>query len=65
MRSDLHDIRVIYQTETAAAVCIRETEDGADVWIPWSQCEVGSPRYRGQVVTLTAPEAVLTEKGLL
>ena len=31
-RSDLADLQVIYQTRTERAVCIRETEDGPDVW---------------------------------
>ena len=35
-RSDLADIQVIYQTRTERAVCIRETEDGPDVWLPMS-----------------------------
>lgn len=68
MRSDLIDLTVIYQHQTERAVCIRETEDGKDVWIPLSQCEIAakdSDLARGCVAILTAPERVLTEKGLL
>lgn len=68
MKSDLHDIRVIYQTETERAVCIREHEGGADIWIPKSLCEVTGMTdelRRGDIVTLTAPESVLTEKRLV
>lgn len=68
MRSDLHDLTVIFQHRTDRAVCIRETEDGKDVWIPLSQCEIegrDGDLSRGCVATLTAPERVLTEKGLL
>ena len=35
-RSNLIDLQVIYQTRTERAVCIRETEDGPDVWLPMS-----------------------------
>lgn len=68
MRSDLHDLTVIFQHRTDRAVCIRETEDGKDVWIPLSQCEIegrDGDLSRGCVATLTAPERVLIEKGLL
>ena len=53
---------------TGRVACIRETEDGKDVWIPLSQCEIegrDGDLSRGCVATLTAPERVLTEKGLL
>lgn len=65
MRSDLCDVQVIFQHQTAKAVCVRETEDGEDVWIPLSTCEIDpADPARGQTITLTAPERVLTEKGL-
>ena len=65
MKSDLHDIEVIYQTETERAVCVRETEDGDDVWIPKSLCEVDGETRRGGIVTLTAGERILQERGLI
>lgn len=68
MRSDLVDLTVIFQHQTDRAVCIRETEDGKDVWIPLSQCEIEAKDgdlARGCVAVLTAPERVLTEKGLI
>lgn len=66
MRSDLHDIKVIFQHQTEAAICVRETEDSRDTWIPKSQCEIEPchPR-RGDAITLTASEKTLTEKGLV
>lgn len=72
MKSDLHDIEVIFQHKTERAVCVRETEDGKDIWIPLSLCEI-APREtdllgglaRGRVAVLTAPEGVLSEKGLI
>ena len=65
MKSNLHDIEAIYQHATARAVCVRADEDSEDVWIPLSMCEVDGDRRRGGVVTLTAPEPLLTEKGLV
>jgi hypothetical protein len=72
MKSDLHDIKVIYQHHTDRAVCIRETEGGPDIWIPLATCEVEPDLadtfrrpQRGDIVTLTAPERVLNEKGLI
>lgn len=71
MRSDLHDIEVIYQHRTERAVCVRETEDGPDIWIPLSLCEI-EPKVgdlfgglsRGRPAILTASERVLIERGL-
>lgn len=67
MKSDLCDIQVIYMRSTEKAVCVKG-DNGVDVWIPKSQCEIETydyvPRW-GSVVTLTAPESVLLEKNLL
>jgi len=65
MRSDLHDIKMVFQTETERAVCVRSEETGDDVWLPKSQCEIDGEPVRGSVVTLTAGERLLNEKGLL
>ncbi|WP_347311403.1 hypothetical protein [Defluviimonas sp. SAOS-178_SWC] len=72
MRSDLHDIEVIFQHRTERAVCIRETEGSKDIWIPLSQCEIAPKEKdllgglsRGRIAVLTAPERVLIEKGLI
>lgn len=68
MRSDLHDIKVIYQTATERAVCVKQVEGGPDIWIPKSRCEVEAKDghlRRGAVVTLTSDETTLTEKGLI
>lgn len=69
MRSDIIDITVVYQTRTEKAVCVREVEDGPDVWLPLSAVEIepaddGRLR-RGKPAILTGPERLLTEKGLL
>ena len=69
MRSDLHDMDVIFQHRTPAAVCVRETEKSEDVWIPLSLVEIepktGDTLRRGCVATLTAPQNILKEKGLI
>lgn len=72
VRSNIHDIAVIFQHQTERAVCIRETEHGPDIWIPLSLCEI-EPREgdllgglsRGCAAILTASEPVLMEKGLI
>jgi len=57
-RSDIHDVQVIFQHGTPGAVCIRETEDGPDICIPKSQCEIealdSTDLRRGCIATLTA-----------
>ena len=65
-RSNIIDIQVIYQTSTPRAICVRETEGGSDVWLPHSEVEIEplSPRRR-DVVTLTGPEWLLIDKGLI
>ena len=66
MKSNLHDIEVQFQHQTDAAVCVRATEDGDDIWLPKSRCEIDpSEPVRGQFVTLTSDDATLTEKGLV
>lgn len=65
MKSDLHDVEVVYQHETPQAVCVRAHETAKDVWIPKSMCEVAGGQRRGGVVTLTASTHILIEKGLL
>lgn len=72
MKSDLHDIEVIFQTATDRAICVRQQGDERDIWIPLSLCEIDGDLsdpfrrpQRGDTVTLTASERVLTEKGLV
>ena len=58
-------ISVIFQHATARAVCVRETEDGEDIWLPLSQIEVDDDAERGEEIDLTAPDWLLEDKGLL
>jgi hypothetical protein len=65
MKSDMIDVDVIFQTVTARAVCVREAEDSPDVWLPLSQVEIDGDERRGEVVTLTGPEWLIEDKGLI
>ena len=66
MKSNITDIEVQFQHQTEAAVCVRATEDGEDIWLPKSRCEIyPQTPVRGQFVTLTSDEQTLTEKGLV
>ena len=66
MKSNIHDIEVQFQHQTDAAVCVRATEDGDDIWLPKSRCEIyPQTPVRGQFVTLTADDQTLTAKGLV
>lgn len=66
MRSNLIDLSVQFQHQTDAAVCVREVENGPDIWIPKSRCEIHQtdPR-RGHYILLTTDEATAAEKGLV
>ena len=65
-KSSLVDLSVQFITQTEKAVCIREVEDGPDIWIPKSQCEIEQtdPR-RYHYVLLTVETGVAREKGLI
>lgn len=70
MRSDLHDIEVIFHHKTDKAVLVAQYEGADPVWVPLSQCEIehrdgpDTPLRRRCVAILTAPASVLEEKGL-
>jgi len=65
MKSDIIDIEVIFQTVTERSVCVRADEDSdEDIWLPLAICEIDGRRVRGGVVTISAPESVMIEKGL-
>ena len=66
MKSDIIEISVQFQHQTDAAVCIRAVENGSDIWVPKSRCEISQtdPR-RGNYILLTTDETTATEKGLI
>lgn len=66
MKSNLLDISVQFQHQTEDAVCIREIENGPDIWIPKSRCEILQTKpMRGNYVLLTTDENTAIEKGLI
>lgn len=68
MKSDLADIQVQFQTQTEKAVCVRAYEGATDSWVPKSACEIDGPNdppRRGDIVTLTASQRLLEERGLV
>lgn len=65
-RTELTTTEAIYQTETDAAICIRADEDDEDIWLLKSQATIDPTRpARGDIVTVTAAEWLLIEKGLM
>lgn len=67
MRSYVADVEVIYQASTPRAICVREDEDNqTDIWLPLAQVEIDAPKglVRGRVITITAPQQLLEDKGL-
>lgn len=66
---ELETVEVIYQTESASGLCVREVEDGPDIWLPLSEIEFsakgGSEPDRGDVIAVEAPEWLLADRGLI
>lgn len=68
-RSNLQDIEVLFCHQTERAVGFWKDEDhmksSDPIWIPLSICEVSGTPRRGGVVTVTAEQNVLEERGLV
>lgn len=65
MKSTLHDIEVYLHHETEKAWLVSlDGERAKAVWVPKSAAEL-EKRPNIRVWMLTAPEALLTEKGLV
>jgi hypothetical protein len=63
MKSDLVDIAVVRHAETEKAILISDTGDKKDaVWVPKSQVEIEDD---GQTITVTMPEWLAKDKGLI
>lgn len=63
--SDIIDLDVIMRAETAAAILVAETEDALKaVWLPKSQIEI-ERKIGSRIVTITLPEWLATDKGLV
>lgn len=67
MRSNIVDIECIFQTRTQKAICVREHETAeTDVWLPLSQVEYEpAGPLRGMKVTVSMPEGLAQDKGLI
>ena len=64
MRSNLIDIDVEVVHRTEKAVLVHTGNKDESVWIPLSQCEI-EPSGFGGIETLTLPEPLALEKGLI
>lgn len=65
MRSNIHDVSVLFESETPAAIGVRAQEGAALVWLPFSEIEVSGARLRGAVVEVTAEDWLLKREGLI
>lgn len=63
-KSDLVDVTVYQEAETAAAVLVRETFDTPAIWLPKSQIEIETTGKEG-VIVVTLPEWLAAKKGLV
>lgn len=65
MKSNIEDIEVVFQTRTERAICIRADEGCEDVWLPLSMVEIEGHLQRGSIITISAEQSYLEEKGLV
>lgn len=66
MKSDIIDIAGVIHAETARAILFSDTAHKEDaVWLPKSQIEIKHDGGRRSFVTVTLPERVAKEKGLI
>jgi hypothetical protein len=65
---DLVEVEAIFQTVTDRAVCVKDDEDGEDIWLPFSVC-IFAPNPntldRGDTITASVPEWLAERKGLI
>lgn len=66
MKSDVIDISGVQHAETDKAILFSETAHKTDaVWLPKSQIEISHDGGRRDFVTVTLPERLALEKGLI
>ena len=66
MKSDLVDIAGVLHAETTMAILFSDTSHREDaVWLPKSQIEIEHDGGRRAFVTVTLPERLAKEKGLI
>jgi hypothetical protein len=56
---------MVFQAATDRAICVREDEDGEDIWLPQSQIQWDRDAERGEEIEIIVPEWLLENKGLL
>jgi len=65
MKSDLVDLDVVVRRETDLAWGIADPDKpGSIIWLPKSQCEISDREPQG-TATLTCPEWLAADKGLI
>lgn len=65
-RSDLVDLEVYVRRETDAAWGIADPDKAGNIiWLPKSQCEIDGGEPPTKKATLTCPEWLAIEKGLV
>jgi hypothetical protein len=66
MKSDVVDLSVVLLRQTERAILVNETEDNSaqSVWLPKSKVEFDDVTL-GTITTVTLPEWLATEKGLI
>ena len=65
MKSNLIDIDVEVVHRTEKAVLVHTGNKERSVWIPLSQCEIESNGAFDGIETITLPEQLALEKGLI
>lgn len=65
-RSDLVDLDVVVRRETASAWGIADVNRAGNIiWLPKSQCQIDEVKEPSKAATLTCPEWLAQEKGLI
>lgn len=65
MKSDLTDISVFVVHETQSAVLVHDGDESKKVWLPKSQIEIERDSSKPRVATITLPEWLAIDKGLV
>ena len=64
MKSDIIDIDVAVEAKTDKAVLVHDGDKSKAVWLPLSQIEISETGIGG-IMTVTLPEWLALEKGLI
>jgi hypothetical protein len=67
-RNNLIDIECTLHADPSGALAILVSDDGDEdnaVWLPRSQIEYDRNACRGEIITVTMPEWLATDKGII